>query len=157
MILPLATSERSLSTQLRAFPTIGPSGSRPRARCRSFPSSPAASCENASRTFVFEFVLKDGVLKGKYTGAAGSVEMEGLTFENNIVRFSVTVSGMELEYSAIIDGDKLTGQDTGESILSGVLNGALAEVTGIIGMYKKKYPDIRIILTGGNANYFEKR
>lgn len=71
-----------------------------------------AQTENASRTFVFEFFLKDGVLKGKYTGAAGSAEMEALTFENNIVRFSVTVSGMELEYSAIIDGDKLTGQVT---------------------------------------------
>jgi len=71
-----------------------------------------AQTENASRTFVFEFFLKDGVLKGKYTGAAGSAEMESLTFENNIVRFSVTVSGMELEYSAVIDGDKLTGQVT---------------------------------------------
>ncbi len=71
-----------------------------------------AQTENASRTFVFEFSLKDGVLKGKYSGAAGSAEMEGLTFENNIVRFSVTVSGMELDYSAIIDGDKLSGQVT---------------------------------------------
>jgi len=71
-----------------------------------------AQTESASRTFVFEFFLKDGVLKGKYTGAAGSAEMEGLTFENNTVRFSMTVSGMELEYSAIIDGDKLTGQVT---------------------------------------------
>ncbi len=71
-----------------------------------------AQTENASRTFVFEFFLKDGVLKGKYTGAAGSAEMEGLTFENNIVRFTVSVSGMELNYSAIIDGDKLTGQVT---------------------------------------------
>jgi len=69
-----------------------------------------AQTENAARTFIFEFFLKDGVLKGKYTGAAGSTEMESLTFENNIVRFRVTVSGMELEYSAIIDGDKLTGQ-----------------------------------------------
>ncbi len=71
-----------------------------------------AQTENASRTFVFEFLLKDGVLKGKYTGAAGSTDMEGLTFENNIVRFTVTVGGMELDYSAIIDGDKLTGQVT---------------------------------------------
>lgn len=71
-----------------------------------------AQTENASRTFVFEFFLKDGVLKGKYTGAAGPVEMAGLTFETNIVRFSVTVNGMELEYSAIIDGDKLSGQVT---------------------------------------------
>ena len=69
-----------------------------------------AQTESSSRTFVFEFFLKDGVLKGKYTGAAGSTEMEGLTFENSTVRFKVTVSAMELEFWAVIDGDKLTGE-----------------------------------------------
>src|SRR5512147_1327204 len=63
-----------------------------------------AQTENATRTFVFEFFLKEGVLKGKYTGAAGSAEMEALTFENNTVRFKVTVSAMEIDFWAFIDG-----------------------------------------------------
>lgn len=71
-----------------------------------------AQTENASYTFVFEFFLKDGVLKGKYTGSAGTSDMENLKFENNIVSFSVNVNGMSLDYSAVIEGDKLSGQVT---------------------------------------------
>jgi type III pantothenate kinase len=53
--------------------------------------------------------------------------------------------------------NKLIGQNTQESILSGVLNGAVAELTGIVSMYETLYPDIKIILTGGNAIFFDKR
>lgn len=78
--------------------------------------------EGASYTFVFEFYLEDGVLKGKYTGSAGTTKMDNLTFENNILRFSVTVNTMALDYSAVIDGDKLSGQVTlqyGQADISG--------------------------------------
>jgi len=81
-----------------------------------------AQTEGASRTFVFEFFLEDGVLKGKYTGSSGPAKMDNLTFENNILRFSVTVSTMTLDYSAVIDGDKLSGQVTlqyGQADISG--------------------------------------
>ncbi len=56
-----------------------------------------------------------------------------------------------IEYRA-----KLIGQNTNESILSGVINGIIAEVDGIIDQYKKKYPDILIIFTGGDLKYFDK-
>ncbi len=51
----------------------------------------------------------------------------------------------------------LIGENTRESILAGVLNGILAEIKGIIEQYQAEYPDIKIILSGGDANYFEKR
>jgi hypothetical protein len=78
--------------------------------------------EGASYTFVFEFFLEDGVLKGKYTGSSGTTKMDNLTFENNILKFSVTVNTMTLDYTAAIDGDKLTGQVTlqyGQADISG--------------------------------------
>jgi len=78
--------------------------------------------EGASYTFVFEFFLEDGVLKGKYTGYSGTTKMDNLTFENNILKFSVTVNTMTLDYTAAIDGDKLTGQVTlqyGQADISG--------------------------------------
>jgi len=78
--------------------------------------------EGASYTFVFEFILEDGILKGKYTGSSGTTKMDNLTFENNILRFSVTVNTMTLDYNAIIDGDKLSGQVTlqyGQADISG--------------------------------------
>jgi type III pantothenate kinase len=51
---------------------------------------------------------------------------------------------------------KLIGQTTEESILSGVLNGITAEVDGMIDQYKKAYPDILVILTGGDLKHFDK-
>ncbi|MFH1004139.1 MAG: type III pantothenate kinase [Bacteroidota bacterium] len=52
--------------------------------------------------------------------------------------------------------DKLIGQNTKESILSGVINGVTEEVHGIISRYKKQYPNIKIVFTGGYSNFFEK-
>lgn len=88
--------------------------------------------EGASYTFVFEFSLEGGVLKGKYTGSAGTTKMDNLTFENNILRFSVTVNTMALDYSAVIDGDKLSGQVTlqyGQADISGEKRKKLADMT----------------------------
>jgi len=53
--------------------------------------------------------------------------------------------------------DKLTGTTTEESILSGVINGAIAEIDGIIDHYKEHYNHLKIILSGGDVNYFDKR
>jgi type III pantothenate kinase len=51
----------------------------------------------------------------------------------------------------------LVGQNTTDSILSGVMNGVVAEVNGIIERYTTEYPDIKVILSGGDAIYFDKR
>jgi type III pantothenate kinase len=53
--------------------------------------------------------------------------------------------------------NKLIGSTSNESILSGVQLGAVAEVEGFIEQYKQIYPDITIIITGGDVNFFEKR
>ena len=55
------------------------------------------------------------------------------------------------------DYNKLVGQNTEESILSGVINGIIAETDSIINEYKKLYPELTIFLTGGDAAFFEKR
>ncbi len=55
------------------------------------------------------------------------------------------------------DDAQLIGEDTSTSIHSGVLNGALAEMEGIIQRYQLVYPGLKIILTGGDHNYFDKR
>jgi type III pantothenate kinase len=51
----------------------------------------------------------------------------------------------------------LIGKNSNDSILSGVQNGAVAEVDGIIEQYKVEYPDVKVVLTGGDVNFFEKR
>ncbi|MBB1138394.1 type III pantothenate kinase [Myroides sp. WP-1] len=49
------------------------------------------------------------------------------------------------------------GQNTQESIQSGVINGIIAEIDNIINRYKKDYADLTIILTGGDTVFLAKR
>lgn len=48
---------------------------------------------------------------------------------------------------------KIIGQSTSEAIHSGVINGVLKEIEGVIDEYQKKYSDLTVILTGGDANF----
>lgn len=50
----------------------------------------------------------------------------------------------------------LVGYSTESAILSGVINGMICEIDGIINRYKSDYPDLQIILTGGDAKFFDK-
>jgi type III pantothenate kinase len=49
------------------------------------------------------------------------------------------------------------GQNTQESINSGVVNGIIQEIDGVIEQYKKKYKDLTIVLTGGDTNFLSKQ
>ena len=55
-----------------------------------------------------------------------------------------------------ITSTTLIGSSTEESICSGVLNGLCCEIDGIIKRYRKKYPSINIIITGGDVKLFDK-
>ena len=48
----------------------------------------------------------------------------------------------------------LLGYDTETSIRSGVLMGIAAEIDGMINFYREQYPDLNVVLTGGNAMLF---
>jgi len=52
---------------------------------------------------------------------------------------------------------ELIGGSTKESILSGVVNGAIKELDGTIDDYQKRYSDIIVVLTGGDARFFDKK
>ncbi len=51
----------------------------------------------------------------------------------------------------------LIGDSTETSIQSGIVNGTCAEIDGIIGRYKHKYPDLQVILCGGDGPFFENK
>ncbi|QIX61525.1 type III pantothenate kinase [Hymenobacter sp. BT18] len=51
----------------------------------------------------------------------------------------------------------LTGTDTRSAIESGVLNGAAAEVNGLMAEYRARYSGLAVVLTGGDAPFFEPR
>lgn len=53
--------------------------------------------------------------------------------------------------------NNIIGASTNSSIHSGVINGVLKEIDGVIEEYAYKYSDLTIILTGGNANFLSKQ
>ena len=55
------------------------------------------------------------------------------------------------------DYNTLVGTNSVESILSGAQGGAVAEMEGCIALYRQQYPDIKVVITGGDVNFFEKR
>ena len=53
--------------------------------------------------------------------------------------------------------DALVGNSSEESIHSGIINGLTFEIDGFISQYFHKYPDLTVILTGGDADFLAKR
>jgi len=51
----------------------------------------------------------------------------------------------------------LIGRTTEGTILSGVLNGVFAEFSGIVERYRLTYPELIVILTGGDHKYFDNK
>jgi len=55
------------------------------------------------------------------------------------------------------DSDFFIGNTTESSIHSGVINGTINEIDGVIQQYQSSYKDLTVILTGGDTNFLAKR
>jgi type III pantothenate kinase len=53
--------------------------------------------------------------------------------------------------------NRIIGNSTVNSILTGVINGMTHEMDGFINEYKKSFHDVQVILTGGDADWFALR
>ena len=53
--------------------------------------------------------------------------------------------------------ENITGDSTNSSIHSGIINGIIFEIDGVVKEYQKKYSDLTIILTGGDAKFLSKQ
>ncbi len=51
-------------------------------------------------------------------------------------------------------GYPLLGGSTKECIMSGVLNGVAGEVDGYINRVKEQFPKVKVLITGGDTNFF---
>lgn len=52
--------------------------------------------------------------------------------------------------------EKLVGTTTEESILGGVMNGIIFEIEGTIAAYQRLFGDLKVLLTGGDADHLQK-
>lgn len=88
--------------------------------------------------------------KGEYLGGAIS---PGITTRLRALHhFTQKLPEVEFKNSY-----SLIGNNTHDSILSGVMNGVVNEVDGYISLIRNDYGDIMVLLTGGDAFFFEKK
>ncbi len=92
---------------------------------------------------------------------AGSCITCDLIDEKNIFRGGTISPGLQMRLQAmhtftfklpllkLATPKQLIGRSTDDAMLSGVVNGSRQEITGIIGEYQKKHPDLMVIICGG--------
>ncbi len=101
---------------------------------------------DAGTCITYDFVTENG----EYLGGGIS---PGLQLRLN----SLHNSTANLPLVALKDNPPLIGTSTEDSILSGIVHGTLAEVSGIIDRYQSKFKDIHVIFSGGDVKFFESR
>lgn len=101
---------------------------------------------NAGTAITYDVVTK----KGEYLGGSISPGMN--------MRFrALHTFTKQLPLLTYTEIDFLTGNDTDMSVLSGVINGMAAEMEGMVVHYQNEHPGIKVILSGGDLNYFVNR
>ncbi len=88
--------------------------------------------------------------KGEYLGGAISPGMQ-MRF-NALNTYTNRLPLVKTESQDV----PLVGETTQKSILSGVINGMVAEIDGIIDQYQKQHKNIHIIFSGGDIFFFDK-
>jgi type III pantothenate kinase len=108
-----------------------------------FPNENALSID-AGTCITYEFIDKNG----QYLGG-------GISPGLNMRFKAVNTFTAKLPLITPRENVSLIGDSTETSILSGVVNGLIAEIEGIIGRYQKEFGSVRVILCGGDAPFFE--
>lgn len=99
---------------------------------------------DAGTCVTFDFIDQAGVYHGGSISPGIDMRLKALN------RFTGRLPLVESVESA-----ELVGNSTSSSILSGVLNGTVAEIDGIISEYLQTYPTLNVVLTGGDAGLIE--
>ena len=108
-----------------------------------FPNENALAID-AGTCITYEFLDKDGNYRGGGISPGMSMRFKAVhTFTAKLPLISPK------------ENVSLIGDSTETSIQSGVINGLLAEIEGIIGRYQKEFGAVRVILCGGDARFFE--
>jgi type III pantothenate kinase len=116
--------------------------------CASVEQFPYKNCLiiDAGTCITYDFINK----KNDYLGGAISpgIRLRYITLHN----LTANLPLLETELP-----ENITGNSTSSAIHSGVVNGILKEIDGLIGDYQNRYSDLTVILTGGDANFLSKQ
>lgn len=98
---------------------------------------------DAGTCLTCDFVDKDGRYYGGAISPGLNMRFTALnTYTQNLPKINWSDKNLP----------SLIGDSTANSILSGVVRGYLAEIEGIIEQYKGEFPDLRIVLCGGDTS-----
>jgi type III pantothenate kinase len=101
---------------------------------------------DAGTCITFDFVNS----KREYLGGAISPGLQ-MRF-NSLNHFTANLPLLEKE-----EASNFIGKDTKESINSGIVNGVIQEIDGVINQYKKKFLHLTVVLTGGDTIFLAKQ
>lgn len=104
---------------------------------------------DAGTALKFDLVTADGTYRGGGIGPGLGMRLRAL--------HAFTGRLPLLELPAADATIPLTGDSTTGSLLSGVVNGTVAEVAGLISQYQQRYPGLGVLLTGGDAAFLAAR
>lgn len=100
---------------------------------------------DAGTALKFDLVTADGIYHGGSIAPGLRMRLQALhTFTGRLPLVDLPAAGEAVQ---------LIGDSTASCLLSGVLRGTAAEVRGLIAEYNLLYPNLGIILTGGDAAY----
>jgi type III pantothenate kinase len=104
---------------------------------------------DAGTALKFDLVTADGTYHGGSIGPGLAMRLRALhTFTGRLPLLELPAADATIQ----LVGDSTTG-----SLLSGVVNGAVAEIKGLISQYQQQYPNLGVLLTGGDAAFLAAR
>ena len=104
---------------------------------------------DAGTALKMDLVTADGTYHGGSIGPGLNMRLRALhTFTGRLPLLALPVPDATIP---------LTGDSTTGSLLSGVVNGAVAEITDFIAQYQQRYPGLGVLLTGGDAAFLAAR
>jgi len=101
---------------------------------------------DAGTCITYDFIRKDGIYLGG--GISPGLEMKFKALH----AYTANLPEVSFEENTPVIGDS-----TKSSILSGVVNGTIAEINGIIEQYEEKFRDLTIFMSGGASIFFESK
>ena len=100
--------------------------------------------------------------------AGTAITYDILTAEGKYLGGNIS-PGLEMRFKALnqftgklpkiekVEFNKLYGQTTEQAIIAGVQNGFVFEVDSTITSFKEFYNNLKVIITGGDAEFFDKK
>lgn len=101
---------------------------------------------DAGTAITYDVITKDNRYLGGNISPGMSIRFKAL---NNFTK--------RLPLCSVNEDVSFLGVDTKSAIESGVQNGIFLEIAGYISTLEKEFPDLKIILTGGDTIYFDKK